>query len=125
MIQLVQHISRIGSKTGKKRKDSKKEIYEICVKFNNTRNYETYKSDLAVTMKMILKRDDLRTEQDWEKNTVRFFITHKKAIITKSKEEIELIVKKWREKLKKHMICKFRVDSHIDYEAGIIQLYLK
>lgn len=124
-MQLVKNISRIGSLSGKKRKGEQKEIHEIYVKFNNKRNYEAYKSDLIVTMKIVLKREDLKAETIWEKNTVRFFVTHKKAIIKKSEEEIGLVVKKWREKLRKHMICKFKVDSHIDCEAGIVQLYLK
>lgn len=128
MMKLIGRISKIGSRTGKKKAQEKKEIFSVNVRFNNSKNYDAYASDLAVTMRIILCKDNLKVDYDWEKCTVRFSLDKNRAILCKSKKEIDLIVNTWKRKMREMLICKkFKVESdpNPNYETGVIRLYLK
>ena len=121
---MVGRLFQIGSRTGKKTREPKINFGEIRVVFDNHRNYEVYYKNLVQVMKSILYTD-VEVEHDWERKQVKFIPKNGKPIISKEREQVEVIVKKWRDKLRHNMICKFHVYTVVDWEEGIIHIELK
>lgn len=114
---------QIGSRTGKKKREKKVDFFEIYAVFDNERNFEAFSENTAEVITNVLNKE-LKVDYDWESNEVKLTSKNKKPLLSKTKQQTQVTVKKWRDKIHKNIIGKFDVETTIDSENGVIKVYL-